>query len=37
MSENAKEQIEIVLELLKKSLIDNGVSYGDIRKENNVF
>lgn len=28
MSENAKEQIEIVLELLRKSLIDNGVSMG---------
>lgn len=26
MSEAAKEQIEIILELLRKSLIDNGVS-----------
>lgn len=28
MSEAAKEQIEIILELLRKSLIDNGVSIG---------
>lgn len=28
MSEAAKEQIEIILELLRKSLIDNGVSMG---------
>lgn len=33
MSENAKEQIEIVLELLRKSLIDNGVSMGISEKK----
>lgn len=33
MSENAKEQIEIVLELLRKSLIDNGVSMGASEKK----
>lgn len=28
MSEDTKEQIQIILELLRKSLIDNGVSIG---------
>lgn len=28
MSENAKEQIEIILELLKNTLMNNGVSIG---------
>lgn len=28
MSEDTKEQIQIILELLRKSLIDNGVSMG---------
>lgn len=36
MSENAKEQIEIVLELLRKSLIDNGVSIG-LSEKNIMF
>ena len=37
MSEDTKQQLQIVLDLLRKSLIDNGVSMGAIRKENNVF
>lgn len=37
MSENAKEQIEIILELLKNTLMNNGVSIGISEKKKKIM
>lgn len=37
MSEDTKEQIQIILELLRKSLIDNGVSIGLSEKKKKII
>lgn len=37
MAEDAKEQIEIILELLKNTLMNNGVSIGLSEKKKKIF